>query len=96
VRRRRREGTGAIVRAIEAQGDRIVAAIERASAAARESRESVIKLGAEILRDVLEEGARRAIVVDPGTGRSVTFAANDAADAPPESSPPESTPRPSR
>jgi hypothetical protein len=80
-------GMGAIVRAIEAQGDRIVAAIREASEAARASRESVITTGADILRAALEEGARRAIVVDPGTGRSVAFTANDTGEEPPASGP---------
>lgn len=37
----------------------------------------MIAAGAELLRAALQEGAERAVVVNPGTGRSVQFSAND-------------------
>jgi phosphate uptake regulator len=64
-RRGRREGPGVIARAIERQGDRIVAAIERASADAQEGRKAMILLGTQSLRAVLDETSERAARV-PG------------------------------
>lgn len=71
-----------IVRAVRDVGAAIVGAIQKASDAARDDRDRMVARIAETLRGALQEGATRAVVVDPGTGRSVTFAANDAAAEP--------------
>jgi hypothetical protein len=84
-RRRHRAGTGAIIREIRALGDRVVTAIQEAGAGQEAGRARAIAQAAEILRATLQEGALRAVVVDPGTGRSVLFTGNDTGDAPPES-----------
>jgi|GEM_PF-5733284 len=69
MKRRRREGAGAIVRAIEAVGDRILGAIREVSAeqnAGREAMaESMLQSGASFLRAALDEGTPRTVVLDP-------------------------------
>lgn len=87
-RRRRREGTGAVVREIRAQGDRIVAAIRQVGADAGASRVAMVKVGAEILRTALGDASRRGAVVDLETGETVQLTANDV--EPPGDGPPES------
>ena len=78
VSRRRRDGTGAIVRAIREQGDRIVAAIRDTSAEQTASRaamaEDIVKKGAIFVRASLE-------AMD-----AMRSAANDT-EPPPDSSP---------
>ncbi|MFT3774412.1 MAG: hypothetical protein QM820_54325 [Minicystis sp.] len=91
---------GALVREIREQGDRIVRAIEKASAEQTASREemgrSVLEQGAALLRAALDEGTGRAAVVDQGTGRTVIMeppVANDAGRAELRDEPPESSRR---
>jgi hypothetical protein len=71
-----------LLRTVRDVGAAIVGAIQKASADARDDRDRMVARIAEVLAAALQEGATRAVVVDPGTGRSVTFAANDAAAEP--------------
>lgn len=76
--KRRRMGAGAIVRELRQACAEIVTAIRQASADAREDRDELVTRVAGLLGAALEEGASRAVVVNPGSGRSITFAGNDA------------------
>lgn len=71
-----------LLRAVRDVGAAIVGAIQKASADARNDRDRMVARIAEALAAALQEGATRAVVVNQGTGRSVTFAANDADDRP--------------
>jgi hypothetical protein len=71
-----------IVSAVRQVGAAVVAAIRKASADAREDRDVLVMRVAGLLRNALQEGATRAVVVNPGTGRSVAFTANDGTSVP--------------
>ncbi len=65
--RRPGRGTGAILRELRVQGDRIVAAIREASAEQRAHREAQVDRARTFLRDALDEGTPRTVVLDhPG------------------------------
>jgi len=82
VSRRQGPGTGAILRELRAQGDRIVAAIHEASAEQRAHREAQVDRARTFLRDALDEGTPRTVVLDPPPRAP----ANDTGE-PPESGP---------
>jgi hypothetical protein len=77
--RRRRDGTGAIVRAIEATGARIIEAIREQGAEHKASREAtaatILEQGYAFLRAALDDATPRTVVLDPP-------AANDAGEPP--------------
>jgi hypothetical protein len=66
-RRRRRDGAGAIVRAIREHGDRIILAIREASAEQKEHRAEMADRAGDFLRAALDEGTPRTVVLDPPT-----------------------------
>ena len=82
--RRRREGTGAIVRELREQSDRIIDAIRETSAEQIASREAMadvmLQRGAGFLRAALDEATPRTVVLDPPV-------ANDTSDPPPKGGP---------